>query len=233
MELYSAWYCPFAQRIQIALAELGVEYDLIEINPYNKTRAWLETSLGTGQVPVLVEGSLHVPDSLRVLDYLEDRFGGGRSIFGHDIEDRAHARFWIDQAGKFIIPNFYRFLKAPIGSDDAAYARDEMEEHLARFARTLMGSGPFFSGEEIGAVDIAVFPFAYRISLLLNFYRGYQTPTDGEIWARYFQWFNELAQHPSFLASKLGMDNYDAALIDFYKTYAQGGGQQDVTEVAS
>ena len=31
---YSSWFCPFAQRVWIALEEKQVAYDYVEINPY-------------------------------------------------------------------------------------------------------------------------------------------------------------------------------------------------------
>ena len=232
MKLYSAWYCPFAQRTIMALSELGIEYELIETDPYQKTPEWMSNSLGTGQVPVLVEGNLHVPDSLRILDYLEDRFGGARSLFGIDVEERAHARFWIDFAGRKIIPNFYRFLKSPIGSEVGRQARHELELNLKKFAHAMTAKSDYFSGDELGAVDISVFPFAYRIKLLLEYYRNYSTPKSGEVWKRYDAWFAANIRHRSFLSSKFGKIDYDAQLIDFYLIYAEGGGQRDVTQAA-
>lgn len=34
VKLFTSWFCPFAQRAWIALEEKGVDYDYIEINPY-------------------------------------------------------------------------------------------------------------------------------------------------------------------------------------------------------
>ena len=32
--LYCSWFCPYAQRAWVALEEKGVEYQYVEINPY-------------------------------------------------------------------------------------------------------------------------------------------------------------------------------------------------------
>jgi glutathione S-transferase len=37
MKLYSAWYCPFAQRTWTALLYKGVQFEYVEIDPYDKT----------------------------------------------------------------------------------------------------------------------------------------------------------------------------------------------------
>ena len=36
-KLYSAWFCPFAQRAWIALLAKGTEFEYVEKDPYNKT----------------------------------------------------------------------------------------------------------------------------------------------------------------------------------------------------
>jgi len=51
--LYSAWYCPFAQRTWATLEHLGIPYDYRETDPYNKSPEWMDISRQTGQVPVL------------------------------------------------------------------------------------------------------------------------------------------------------------------------------------
>ena len=73
MKFYSAWYCPFAQRVWMGLNLKGIDFELIETDPYNKTPEWMRISAGTGQVPVLVggRGPVYVPDSLRGLEFID------------------------------------------------------------------------------------------------------------------------------------------------------------------
>ena len=37
--LFSSWFCPYAQRAWIALEEKGVDYDWVEIDPYERATA--------------------------------------------------------------------------------------------------------------------------------------------------------------------------------------------------
>ena len=37
LKFYSSWFCPYAQRVWIALEEKGIDYQYIEINPYEDT----------------------------------------------------------------------------------------------------------------------------------------------------------------------------------------------------
>ena len=50
--LYSAWFCPFAQRSWIALVHKNVDFQYQEQDPYDKTPEWL-TINPRGLVPAL------------------------------------------------------------------------------------------------------------------------------------------------------------------------------------
>ena len=37
-KLYTSWFCPFAQRVQLALEVKGLPYEYIDVDPYNKSK---------------------------------------------------------------------------------------------------------------------------------------------------------------------------------------------------
>ena len=53
MKLYNAWYCPFAQRAWMALEHKGIDFEYVEVDPYNQTDWWMKVSRGDSLVPVL------------------------------------------------------------------------------------------------------------------------------------------------------------------------------------
>ncbi len=121
IDFYCAWYCPFAQRTWIALEHLALTYNYRETDPYNKTERWLKLSRGTGQVPALritapLEDPLAIPDSLRTLEYLDERPSSASPLYPITERDRVDTRFWLDRQGNSIIAYFYRLLKAQSGS---------------------------------------------------------------------------------------------------------------------
>ena len=67
MKLYSAWYCPFAQRAWMALEHKGIDFDYVEVDPYDKTEWWLAASRGSAMVPVIVRSNEGAEEST-VLD---------------------------------------------------------------------------------------------------------------------------------------------------------------------
>jgi glutathione S-transferase len=237
INLHSAWYCPFAQRTWIALEYLGIPYSYEETDPYNKTEAWMETSRGTGQVPVLGvtdnEGVLtRIPDSLRTLEYLEDINTGDKSLYPADPAQRADARFWLGHQGQHIIPALYRFLKAQPGSAVADLERNNLMKGIETLAEAMSPAGPYFFGDTPGIVDIALVPFIYRIELLLSHFKDFHLPTTGKNWSRFAIWWKAIKSHKSVLATMPDPDTYTERLRDFYIPYSLGGGQEDVTKAA-
>lgn len=237
--LYAAWYCPFAQRAWLSLLHKGVDFDYVEINPYEKTDSWMDISRGHGQVPVVAEigadGSrITVPDSLRVMEYLDERFADqGAPLFPTSPEGRAEARYWLDYIGRRVIPYLYRFLKSEAGSPSGAEARVLFEEHLEDLFKAMDQEGPFFFGAGPGVVDFALAPFMLRVELILSHYRDYHLPEDGLAWHRGARWWEAISALPAFRATSIGIDGYQDRLVDFYVPYSQGRGQDDITVVPS
>lgn len=234
VNFYSAWYCPFAQRTWAALEHLGIPYKYLETDPYHKSAEWLEISRGMGQVPVLefrkqAGKPTRITDSLRTLESLDDTQAMSHRLFPENPLDRAEARFWLDHQGKSIIPYFYRYLKANVGSESANEAKEQMLSGLLQLAEGMNSNEPYFMGQDIGIVDFAFAPFALRIELLLSHYKDFSLPTEGEAWVRYGVWWQSIKSHPALLKTMRPSNAYLIRLIEFYLPYSQGGGQDNVT----
>ena len=51
LKMYASWFCPYVQRLWIALEMKGIDYQYEEINPYDKSEAFLALN-PRGLVPV-------------------------------------------------------------------------------------------------------------------------------------------------------------------------------------
>ena len=71
--LYDAARCPYCARARIALAEKGIAYEPVEIDLSNRP-AWLYEKNPAGRVPVLEEDTLILPESVVIMEYLEERY---------------------------------------------------------------------------------------------------------------------------------------------------------------
>ena len=236
MKLYNAWYCPFAQRAWMALVYKEIDFEYVEVDPYDKSEWWLKVSRGAALVPVLVhangdgDGETTIVESNRILEFLED-YWQKNPIFANQPLQRAEQKYWMDHIGNHITPYIYRFLKAHEAGDYRDQSRTRLLEGLTALITAMSDQGPYFSGEAVGAVDIALLPFAYRIDVLLGHYRDFKLPEDGEIWQRYQQWYQAMLAVPAFKATATDHADYQDRLVEHYLPYSLGEGQTDVTRV--
>jgi len=233
LTFYSAWYCPFAQRTWAVLEHLGLPYNYVEVDPYNKSADWLELSRGTGQVPVLKyrdhEGAVtYIPDSLRTMDFLAQLQRSKPEFITASATGSAEIHFWADQLGRAIIPYFYRFLKADLESQQSNKAKSSMTSGIESFTKAMSDNGPFFLSDQPAFVDFAFAPFALRIELLLAHYKGFQLATSGDLARRYVEWWAAMKSVPAFVKTMPQRGSYSARLLEFYLPYSTGGGQEDV-----
>ncbi len=238
MKLYNAWYCPFAQRVWMALVHKGIDFEYIEVDPYNKTDWWIKTSRGAELVPVVVQvnadgsGETTIVESNRILEFLEDFAPDQNAIFARDPVQRAEQKYWMDQIGNKITPYLYRFLKASEAGEQRDEAREKLIEGLSELIAAMNVDGPYFSGDSVSAVDIALILFAYRIDVLLGAYHDFGLPEEGEAWQRYRRWYEAMLQQPAFRKTAFDQDDYERRLVEHYYPYSLGEGQVDVTKVS-
>ena len=238
MKLYNAWYCPFAQRVWMALIHKGIDFDYVEVDPYSRTDWWVKVSRGAELVPVLVaenqngDGETTIVESNRILEYLEDCMPDQAPIFAGDALDRAEQKYWMDYIGNHITPNIYRFLKASEAGDQREESSSKMIDGLTALTLAMDSTGPFFSGSRVSAVDIALIPFAYRIDVLLKAYRDFELPQEGEIWQRYRKWYQAMLAQPAFRTTAFDHEDYQQRLVDHYYPYSLGEAQKDVTRAS-
>ena len=236
MKFYNAWYCPFAQRAWMALVYKDIDFDYIEIDPYDFTDSWLEISRGFALVPVVIQSNgsgedTTIVESLRILEYLEDYYPETAPLFADTANARSQQKFWMDHIGQKITPCFYRYLKREGGEEAQQKSLNEMLEGLLALTQAMDSEGPYFSGDRIDAVDIALVPFAMRIDVLLSHYRNLELPKSDDDWRRYHRWYEAMLALPAFRATAFDHDDYESRLIAHYSPYNAGGGQTDVTVV--
>ena len=225
MNFYCAWYCPFAQRAWISLFENDAQFTYFETDPYDKNDKWMKLSNGIGTVPLLVTDEMTFTDSWKILKYL----GSGRNQH-HKEKDLDN---WKEHIDNKIIPYFYRVLKSEDGTLQQE-SKKKLVDGITSFAQELtLSEGSYFSGNDVGIIDILFVPFAYRINILLQKYRSFSLPVEGNEWSCYHNWYDSMVKRESFRKSLKGVDNYEIRLIELYEKYAKGGGQSNLTNINS
>ena len=130
-------FCPFAQRVWIALEVKKIPYQLVEVvPPFDGTYStptrfsrqggmvspahsenWLPAALlevcPEGQVPCLRHNNWAVWESDVIMEYLEDLTIGQPLLPVGNPQLRAHCRLWKDHINRKILPPFYALLLTP------------------------------------------------------------------------------------------------------------------------
>jgi len=233
--LYSAWFCPFAQRVWACLNYFHVEYDLIESlgsgmeAAYTKHPDLLQWN-PKGLVPTLVfQDGDEVDAKCESIDVLRDlyseRYKGRESEFAklHD-----EALEWNRQ----ICSPFYRVLMKP---DQASreQAWQDMVDGMAAFSDKLVDgkdeSISFYDydgkkDDEPSLVDFTVFPFVHRL-YIVEHYRGFSlSDADPAVSDKIQRWQAKMEALPAITSTIAEKQ----PLIDVYLRYADGSAQSKV-----
>ncbi|KAG5657253.1 hypothetical protein KAF25_001842 [Fusarium avenaceum] len=109
-KLYAACFCPFSQRIWIALEAKGMAYQYCETDPFHRPAQLLQANHRDSCVPTVKHGDWACSESAVVLEYIED-LGQGATLLPTDPRSKADCRFWIDHINRHVVPNFFSFLQ--------------------------------------------------------------------------------------------------------------------------
>ncbi|MGH3009243.1 MAG: glutathione S-transferase family protein [Gaiellaceae bacterium] len=156
--LYDAPRCPYCARVRIVLAEKDVEVDVVEIDLSDRP-AWLYEKNPSGRVPVLEEDDRPLPESVVIMEFLEERYPEP-ALLPADPADRAFARLLIFRDDELTGP-YYAVRR---GEDGAA---ERFDAALRRFDAEL-SARPFLGGADYGLADIAFVPWILRARDMLD-----------------------------------------------------------------
>ena len=133
----NAW-CPFCERVWLALLEMGIDYDTVLIDLSLKP-VWYEDAVPTSQTPSAVVGGEIVWESLDILLKIEDEGFAERSLLPADPADReriiAEVRAFDSPDGPGVGGAGYTYMRgAPFGQSlDTPPSEAELSELRATF----------------------------------------------------------------------------------------------------
>jgi glutathione S-transferase len=174
--LYRAPYSTNVERVALALAHKGLEVESVLISYENRSPV-VEVS-GQGLVPVLVDGDEVIPDSTRILRYLEAKWPDP-PLFPRDATRRAELDVFLDW--------FNEVWKVAPNAIEEELERDRPDqERIAPLAARIRASLDLFEsmldgrdhlfGNDFSAADCAAFPFLKYAKL--------RDPADDELFHR-------------------------------------------------
>jgi len=222
VQLYCAWFCPFAQRAWIALNEKKIDYDYVETDPYNKSAEFLAVS-PRGLVPSLVHNGKPIYESVILVEYIDDVWRRDVNFLPDDPYEKAMSKIWVDFISKKLVPTFYTILQKQDASEQAA-AKEYFLNSLETLTKAMSASGPYFSGPHFGYVDIMLVPYTLRLGLLSH-YRNFELPTTG-VFERLHVWMKAAHSREAVTATVPEWNR----LVDKYQRYADNSAKTEVPE---
>ena len=183
LTLYDAGRCPYCARVRIVLAEKAVPYETVEIDLSDRP-AWLYEKNPLGRVPVLEEEAFCLPESVVIMEYLEERYPDP-PLLPADPAERALARLAIDRFDDRFGDDYYAARRGD------GVARQRFDHRLEELDQALAAQ-PFLGGRAYSLADAAYLPWLPRAQSYLGVELASYPAIAG--------WLERLAEWPSVAA---------------------------------
>ncbi|KAG7295981.1 hypothetical protein JYU34_021073 [Plutella xylostella] len=160
LRLYNMRYCPFAQRTVLALNAKDIDYEVVNINLFEKPE-WLTSKSAFGKVPSLeIKEGLSIYESLVTVEYLDEVYPQ-RPLLPKDPVQRALDKI-IVEACTPIQGLFIKLIKFPETITEETVAAYHKALHFLQEQLQSRGSR-FFGGDQPGFVDYMIWPWFERV----------------------------------------------------------------------
>jgi glutathione S-transferase len=184
LTLYDADRCPYCARVRIVLAEKGIGYETVVVDLGDRPD-WIYEKNPLGKVPVLEEGQLVLPESVVIMEYLEERYPEP-ALWPVDLAERAAGRLLVERFDSLSRP-YYELRR---GEEDA---RERLDDRLAALD-DLLARQSFLTGRQFGLADIGYLPWILRAESNLG--------VDLADHAALAEWVERVSERPSVAAER-------------------------------
>lgn len=194
--LYSGPLSMFGAKVQIALHEKAIPFDLVMV-PFDMKALYEPKHPEVlrinpkRQVPVLVHDGLELYDSTQIFEYLED-LKPEAPLWPRAIRDRARARKLEHESDEVYFPPVIRLMGLQDRLDDpaAVTARAACCAYYAKMEGLLADGRPWLNGADYSYADIAFF-------MALIFGSRMNAPMDDAFSPHLARWRDGMAQRPA------------------------------------
>jgi len=162
MVLYSGTTCPFSQRCRLVLFEKGMDFEIRDIDLFNKPED-ISVMNPYGQVPILVERDLVLYESNIINEYIDERFPHPQ-LMPADPVMRARARLFLFNFEKELFVHVGVLENVAAKGHEKAHekARAGIRDRLTQLAPVFL-KNKFMLGDDFSMLDVAIAPLLWRL----------------------------------------------------------------------
>ena len=163
MVLYSGTTCPFSQRCRFVLFEKGMDFEIRDVDLYNKPED-ISIMNPYGQVPILVERDLILYESNIINEYIDERFPHPQ-LMPADPVMRARARLFLFNFERELFVHVQQLERRDQPKDGAKLlekARQQVRDRLTQLTPIFI-KNKFMLGDEFSMLDVAIAPLLWRL----------------------------------------------------------------------
>src|ERR1700730_1372879 len=174
-----------SQRVLWLLEELGLPYEVKRYERDPKTMLAPPALLAThplGKSPVIVDGDVTMAETGAIIEYLVDKYGGGRLIPPARSRERLRYTHWLHYAeGSAMTPLLFKLVFDRIAANPAPWPISTIARRIAAtvtesfiapnltrhldYIEAELGSQPWFAGAQFTAGDVQMsFPLEIAVS---------------------------------------------------------------------
>jgi RNA polymerase-associated protein len=163
MVLYSGTTCPFSQRCRFVLFEKGMDFEIRDVDLYNKPED-ISIMNPYGQVPILVERDLILYESNIINEYIDERFPHPQ-LMPADPVMRARARLFLFNFERELFVHVQQLERRDQVKDAAKVmdkARQQVRDRLTQLTPIFI-KNKFMLGDDFSMLDVAIAPLLWRL----------------------------------------------------------------------
>ncbi len=157
MNLYSGTTCPFSHRCRIVLYEKGMDFQVIDVDLFNKPED-IAVINPYNRVPVLVERDLILYEPNIINEYIDERFPHPQLMPADPIM-RAKARQLLSGMEREIFVHIDALEKSAKTADKA---RQTIRDRLIELA-PIFTKQKHMLGDDFSMLDVAIAPLLWRL----------------------------------------------------------------------
>ncbi|MBW6492948.1 MAG: glutathione S-transferase N-terminal domain-containing protein [Burkholderiaceae bacterium] len=191
MVLYSGTTCPFSQRCRFVLFEKGMDFEIRDVDLYNKPED-ISIMNPYGQVPILVERDLILYESNIINEYIDERFPHPQ-LMPADPVMRARARLFLFNFERELFAHVQQLERRDQTRDLAKlveHARTQIRDRLTQLSPIFI-KNKHMLGDDFSMLDVAIAPLLWRLD-----HYGIEMPKSAAPLLRYAE---RLFSRPAFI----------------------------------